>query len=310
MLTRHLKLALFFTASLLAQVSAQAGEVTLYSREGLEGRELRVRDGVSNLVQVGFNDRAESMVIYSGRWEMCEHVDFRGDCRVFEPGEYHSLRRLGNQISSLREVGDRGRGWRDNDRRDDDHGSRMEGPGGVVLYNAPGLRGVAMPLRGDSSNLNSHRFNDQTQSILIQRGYWEFCEHADFRGQCHALGPGQYNNLNREMNRSISSVRQVSNGGRDRDRDRGRDRDRDRRDGVELFNGQGFGGERMQVRDEMRNLQEYNFNDRAGSLIVYSGQWQFCEHADFGGQCFTYGPGRYDRLGRMENQISSLRRLR
>ncbi|UUZ50089.1 beta/gamma crystallin family protein [Massilia sp. B-10] len=64
------------------------------------------------------------------------------------------------------------------------------------------------------------------------------------------------------------------------------------------------------MRDEVRTLVDFDFNDRAGSLIVYSGQWEFCQHADFRGQCMVYGPGRYDRLGSLDNQISSIRRVR
>lgn len=300
MFTRQLKLALFLSLSWLAHAGAQAGEIALYSREGLEGRELRLRDGVNNLIQLGFNDRAESMVIYSGRWEICEHVDFGGQCRVFEPGEYPTLRRFGDTISSLREV--RERGGRDDhrdDRRDD---------GAVILFNQPHLRGHSMPLDGTVGNLTERRFNDQAQSILVRRGHWEVCVHADFRGQCRVLGPGQYNNLDRTFDRSISSVRPAGRGGRDRDHDR--DHDRDRRDAIELFEDVGFGGKRVPMSMEIRNLQVLRFNDSASSLIVHDGQWEFCEHADFRGHCSTYGPGRYDRLGRLQDQISSFRRVR
>jgi hypothetical protein len=130
------------------------------------------------------------------------------------------------------------------------------------------------------------------------------CVHYNFGGQCRVFGPGEYRNLDRTFNRSITSVRMVGQGGGRRDDGNGR------RDGVELFSAPGFGGERIQVNEEIRDLNRANFNDRAGSLVVYSGQWTFCEHSEFQGQCVTYGPGRYDRLGSLNNQISSLRRVR
>jgi hypothetical protein len=131
---------------------------------------------------------------------------------------------------------------------------------------------------------------------------------AIFEGDCRVYGPGEYRNLDRAFYRSISSARMVSD---DRGGDRGRGRDQRRsRDGVEMFSTGGFSGERVQVRDEVRNMEQLDFNDRAGSLIVYTGQWEFCQHANFLGQCLTYGPGRYDRLGGLTNQISSMRRVR
>lgn len=323
MLKRHLKLALFLSATLVAQVSAYAGEVTLFSGEGLRGRELRLRDATSNLTQMGFNDRAESMVIYSGRWEICEHADFRGQCRVFEPGEYHSLAQLGNNISSLREVGG-GRGnWRGDERRDERRDDRRDDRGGngqpgmtpgapVILFGDAGMRGRSLPLHGDVANLTAMGFNDQAESMTIQHGNWEFCEHENFRGKCRVYGPGHYERLERGFHRSITAVRLVSGGGGGNGHGNGHGNDggHGRREGVELFDANGFGGQRIALRDEVRNLNDVSFNDRAGSLIVYRGQWEFCEHADFRGQCFTYGPGRYDRLGRMHNQISSIRRVR
>ena len=60
----------------------------------------------------------------------------------------------------------------------------------------------------------------------------------------------------------------------------------------------------------MRALSDVGFNDRATSLIIREGRWEFCEHADFRGECVVLGPGRYDMLDRMNNRISSMRRVR
>jgi hypothetical protein len=45
-------------------------------------------------------------------------------------------------------------------------------------------------------------------------------------------------------------------------------------------------------------------------MVIYEGQWQLCEHDNFGGQCQVYGPGRYDNLGPLTDRASSLRRVR
>lgn len=329
MLNRHVKLALFLSAAWLSQAAATAGEVTLFSAPGFQGRDVTVRDTMRDLNQLGFNDRSASMIVRSGRWEMCRDADFRNDCRVFEPGEYHSLERMANAITSLREI-DGGRGDDRNDNRGDyrndnrnDHrdayrdgrdDGRGEGRGqrrrdrapSVQLFDTHELRGRSINVREDVVNLTALGFNDRTQSIIVESGTWEFCQHHNFGGQCKVFEPGQYRHLERAFFRSITSARVVAERGRGR-RDDG---EHGRREGVELFSSEGFDGERMPVREEVRNLAQHNFNDRAASLIVYSGQWEFCQHGDFRGQCMTYGPGRYDRLGSLNRAISSIRRVR
>ncbi|MES2323396.1 MAG: beta/gamma crystallin-related protein [Pseudomonadota bacterium] len=310
MLKRPIQLALLLCTAWLSLGAAQAAELTMFSRDDFQGRDVTIRDTVSNLTALGFNDKAGSMIIRSGRWEVCQHADFRGDCRTLGPGEYRDLHRLNNNISSVREV--RG-GGRDDDRGGDRGGDRerdrdrdQRAPG-VTLYADGDMNGRAVNLRGDVSNFQQLGFNDQARSMVIHGGSWEMCVHADFGGECRLFGPGEHRRLDRAFRNAISSARLVREGGHGQ----GRDRDRNRRDGgVELFGMTGFAGERMSVRDEMRNLSESGFNDRAGSLIVYGGQWEFCQHAEFRGQCLTYGPGRYDRLGSLHNQISSIRRVR
>jgi hypothetical protein len=79
---------------------------------------------------------------------------------------------------------------------------------------------------------------------------------------------------------------------------------------VQMFAGPGFEGQQVGLFGNLRTLNDIGFNDRAGSLIIREGSWEMCEHADFGGQCVVYGPGRYPFLGGMNNRISSMRRVR
>lgn len=315
MLKRTLKLAVLLSSAWIAQ-AATAGDLTLFTGGDFSGREVNLRGDVRTLDQLGFNDRANSMVVRSGTWELCVHADFGGECRVYEPGQYRSLERLNGQLSSLREIasGGNGAGYGREERREERRERRANRRGGrdaeVMLFDATGLRGRSFSVRGDIADLNSAGFNDQAQSMVIEGGTWEICQHRDFGGACRTFEPGQYNSLERAFQRSISSIRLVGNG-----RGRGnaygqRDDYQSRRDGVELFSEPGFRGQATQVQGELRTLDAINFNDRAGSLIVSSGEWQFCQHADFRGQCMTYGPGRYDRLGSLQFAISSMRRVR
>ena len=54
----------------------------------------------------GFNDRAASVVVLRGRWEVCEDEQFRGRCMILRPGRYDSLEGMGmtDRISSVRMV--------------------------------------------------------------------------------------------------------------------------------------------------------------------------------------------------------------
>lgn len=147
--------------------------------------------------------------------------------------------------------------------------------GELTLFSSEGFERREVTLRDGNSDLSSMRFNDRSESMIVRSGPWEVCVHSAFRGD--EYGPRDAYN---------------------------------RRDGVELFSEPGFGGARVPVRDQVSTLNHLRFNDKAGSLIVYGGRWEFCQHSEFRGQCMTYGPGRYDRLGSLHNQISSIRRVR
>src|SRR6187455_2412397 len=87
-----------------AHASAQ---ITFYEGEGFRGRTFAANGEVKNFQQTGFNDRASSVVVDRGRWEVCEDTRFAGRCVVLRRGSYDSLRQMGldNRISSVRPVG-------------------------------------------------------------------------------------------------------------------------------------------------------------------------------------------------------------
>ncbi len=52
-----------------------------------------------------------------------------------------------------------------------------------------------------------------------------------------------------------------------------------------LFEDVEFHGEQRLVDGEVRDFRAIGFNDRASSIRVDSGSWEFCEDADFRGRC-------------------------
>jgi hypothetical protein len=230
----HMK-RLLAAAAVLATFAqaAFAGEITLFADNDFRGARVTVARDAYNLADIGFNDRASSMIVRSGVWQLCEHKDFGGYCAEFGPGEYRELPNFNDSISSAREV-TRGRGYERDDRRG--------GPG------APGWR--------------DERGGDR-------RDWRDGRDGRDERGGGSPRG-----------------------------------------EAVQLFSGQRFEGAAAGVSGDIRSLDAIGFNDRAGSIVILEGRWEFCEHGDFRGQCVVFGPGRYPFLEGMNNRISSMRRVR
>ena len=93
-------------ASLLALATQAAAQITFYEGEGYRGRAFTVNRQTDDFSRTGFNDRASSVVVDSGRWEVCEHARQEGRCVVLRRGSYQSLAALGleNRVSSVRSV--------------------------------------------------------------------------------------------------------------------------------------------------------------------------------------------------------------
>lgn len=228
---------LIAAAAVLASLApaAFAGQLTLFADNDFRGNQVTLSNTVTNLNDLGFNDRTSSIVVRSGTWQLCEHKDFGGYCAELRPGEYRSLEGFNDKISSVREVGNGARGRDAGDNRRGDHDRRdgrearrnddRDGRGGtgggeyrgdrgrqgadaVQMFAGPRFEGQQFGLSGNLRNLDDVGFNDRAVSLIIREGSWELCEHADFRGQCVVYGPGRYPFLS-EMNNRISSMRRV-----------------------------------------------------------------------------------------------------
>lgn len=102
---RQLKIAL--AASTLVLATQAMAQITFYEGEGFRGRAFTASNAVPNFSRTGFNDRTSSIVVDKGRWEVCEHANFRGQCAVVRQGSYDTLSALGlnDAISSVRPAG-------------------------------------------------------------------------------------------------------------------------------------------------------------------------------------------------------------
>jgi uncharacterized protein YcfJ len=84
-----------------------SGDIVFFEHNGFHGRDLSV-DGreIDNFQQVGFNDRASSVIVFEGRWEVCENAGFNGRCVILRPGRYPDLGAMGmnDRVSSVRRI--------------------------------------------------------------------------------------------------------------------------------------------------------------------------------------------------------------
>lgn len=102
---RTLKMALAVAGIALA--TQAAAQITLYEGEGFRGPAVTADKAIWDFDPFGFNDRARSLVVTAGTWQVCEDAQFQGRCVVLQPGNYDSLRSMGmnERISSVRPVG-------------------------------------------------------------------------------------------------------------------------------------------------------------------------------------------------------------
>lgn len=93
-------------SAVLMSAPAMAAKITFYEAEGFRGRVFATDRQVRNFETAGFNDRASSVVVESGRWQVCDDSRFEGRCVVLRKGSYDSLRGMGleNRVSSVRPV--------------------------------------------------------------------------------------------------------------------------------------------------------------------------------------------------------------
>lgn len=93
-------------AAAIGMAAQAAAQITFYEGDGWRGRAFTSNSQVRDLSRNGFNDRASSVVVERGQWEVCEDANFRGQCMVLRRGSYETLGGMGlnNRISSVRPL--------------------------------------------------------------------------------------------------------------------------------------------------------------------------------------------------------------
>lgn len=77
------------------------GRIVLFSERGFRGRSVSVSGSESYLA--AFNDRAQSVQVFGGAWQLCEDSEFRGRC-VTVSSNVADLGSLRGKVSSARPL--------------------------------------------------------------------------------------------------------------------------------------------------------------------------------------------------------------
>jgi hypothetical protein len=202
-------------AAALLTGGAYAAELTLFDDAHFRGPDITLRGDANNLDRF-FNDRTSSVIVRSGRWELCTDADFRGHCAVFGPGEYPQLRDpLHDRVSSARVIAptaayepgyrygyyDRGERYGRVEER-----SRY---GALEMYTLPGFRGSTMKFDSSAATLDRRAIDEGVGSLVVREGVWEVCTGLDFNGTCRVYEPGRYPRLGGFEGAPIGSLRRI-----------------------------------------------------------------------------------------------------
>ena len=167
-------------------------QIILYAHAGFKGKELALESSTSELRSYNFNDKASSVKVQSGTWNLWQNINFTGRCYQVGPGDYDSgiiREKIGNDVISSVELLPK-----------------------IILYEHAGFRGKELALESSTSHLRSSNFNDKASSVKVQSGRWRLWEHFNFTGKSYQVGPGDYDSgiIREEIgNDDISSVEKL-----------------------------------------------------------------------------------------------------
>ena len=100
---------LMFALLLLALTSfaweRASAQVVLFEGPDFKGAKISIGAAEPDVGNSDFRDRARSLIVRGGVWEICQEVNFGGECQDVPEGEYQRLNsRFNRRIASVRPV--------------------------------------------------------------------------------------------------------------------------------------------------------------------------------------------------------------
>lgn len=146
-------------------------KIIVYTREGFSGRSVEFTGNVLNLVEKGLNDSISSLKVIGAPWVAYHDINYDGNQRVFEEGEYPTLVDKG-KFSSLRIITE--------DLRNPE----------IQLCRHKNYAGGDIVL-SQEINLHLIDFADTATSHKVKSGVWVLYEHINREGRQLVSFPGQ-----------------------------------------------------------------------------------------------------------------------
>ena len=169
--------------------------MVLYSDENFRGSTYTITGPTSSIGS--YNDKAKSVRIDGGTWEICEDIDF-GKCRTIDR-DVSNLSALGlsKRVSSARPAGGGGGGG-------GYPGPRPPAAARLVIYDRDRYQGTSRTF--DYANGGLGGFGSRAQSLQVI-GTWQICDGPNFTGRCVVISENVPNLGSYGMNNRVSSVR-------------------------------------------------------------------------------------------------------
>ena len=257
----------------------------LYSGVNYSGEVREIYDPIYALPDLQFNDRARSIAVLSGQWEVCQHSDFTGRC-VFLRYDVPDLAWYGldGEISSVRPV---------YEYTDAEHGLMfVRDDNGYIRYVDNERYGYDTYSYGYGASTSIQVYHYGYSPDYRRYGYY------DPRLGYDPYGFGWYGYS--QPYYSSTYYR------RERPPLRGHYGARDA--AVTLYTDSYDRGASLGLNRGIRDLSRYRFNDNVSSIQIRSGKWEVCEHANYQGRCQIVDAS-VDKLNglRLNDNISSIR---
>lgn len=102
---------LFLGLVVAAAATQVCAQVRVFEHDNFRGRSFTADRAIADFSRFGFNDKASSVIVRSGNWELCDNWRFEGRCVLLRPGRYPSFTAMGmnDRVSSIRRAGNRRR---------------------------------------------------------------------------------------------------------------------------------------------------------------------------------------------------------
>jgi hypothetical protein len=156
--------------------------IVLYDDPYFRGRSVTIKDPTENLRSVNFHDRAESVRVIGGSWELCSEPRFRRCQTVDRDVALLSSLGMNKKLSSVRPAEGIGGGGI--------YPSYPNYPtypqeSRLVLFEGDGYRGRSVTLDAASPDLAG--FGSRARSLQVISGTWLVCDRPRYAGRCRQV---------------------------------------------------------------------------------------------------------------------------